>query len=115
MASSVKSLAWCAALAAAPGLHAPAFGHAQQARVEEPAAIDRVRAQAWLKLRGYGPAVLHLSTLKRLGARVTSANIAFDDHPDGQRHRGRIATVTADSVFLWLARSGLASRPTAIR
>ena len=85
------------------------------AMAEEPVATDRVRAQAWLKLRGYKPAVLHLSTFKRLGARVTSANIAFDDHPNGQRYRGRIATVTADSVFLWLARSGLASRPTAIR
>ena len=85
------------------------------AMAEEPAATDRVRAQAWLKLRGYEPAILHLSTFTRLGARVTSANVAFDDHPDGQRYRGRIATVTADSVFLWLARSGMASRPTAIR
>jgi len=85
------------------------------AMAEEPAATDRVRAQAWLRLRGYEPATLHLSTFKRLGARVTKANIAFDDHPDAQRYSGRIATVTVDSVFVWLARSGLASRPIAIR
>jgi len=55
------------------------------------------------------------STFKRLGALVTAANIAFDDHPDGERYLGRIATATADSVFLWLTQSGLASRPIAIR
>jgi hypothetical protein len=85
------------------------------AMAQEPAATDRVRAQAWLKLHGYEPATLRLSTFKRLGARVTSANVAFDDHPDAQRYSGRIATVTADSVLLWVARSGLGSRPIAIR
>jgi hypothetical protein len=85
------------------------------AMAEEPAAADRVRAQAWLKLHGYEPTTLRLSTFKRLGARVTSANVAFDDHPDHRRYAGRIDTVTVDSVFLWLGRTGLGSRPIAIR
>jgi hypothetical protein len=81
----------------------------------EPAAADRRRAQAWLQLQGYRPAVLRLSATQRLGARLTSANVAFDDHPDAQRFAGRIETVTADSVFVWLARSGHGSRPITIR
>jgi hypothetical protein len=81
----------------------------------EPAASDRRRAQAWLQLQGYRPAVLRLSATQRLGARLTSANVAFDDHPDAQRFAGRIETVTADSVFVWLARSGHGSRPITIR
>ena len=50
---------------------------------------------------------LHLSALKRLGARLTSANVAFDDHPNEKRFSDRIETVTVDSVFRWLERSGL--------
>jgi hypothetical protein len=39
-----------------------------------------------------------LSALKRLGARVTAANVAFDDHPNEKRFSDRIETVTVDSV-----------------
>lgn len=85
------------------------------AMAEDGDASSRDRAQSWLNLKGYKPATIHLSTFQRLGARVTQANIAFDDHPDKYRYSGRIYTVTADSVFLWLERSGLGSRPIAIR
>ena len=85
------------------------------AMAEDADASSRDRAQSWLNLKGYKPATIHLSTFQRLGARVTQANIAFDDHPDKYRYSGRIYTVTAASVFLWLERSGLGSRPIAIR
>ncbi|ARN23573.1 DUF2145 domain-containing protein [Piscinibacter gummiphilus] len=85
------------------------------AMAEDGDASNRSRAQSWLNLKGYQPGTIHLSTFQRLGARVTQANIAFDDHPDKYRYSGRIYTVTADSVFLWLERSGLGSRPIAIR
>ncbi len=68
---------------------------------------SRSQAQAWLQLRGYVPTTLHLSALTRLGANATKANIAFDDHPNSKRFADRIETVTVDSVFQWLARSGL--------
>ena len=68
----------------------------------EPAASDRVKAQAWLRLQGYEPTVLRIDAFTRLGARLSKANVAFDDHPDAQRYAGRIATVTADSVFAWM-------------
>lgn len=72
-------------------------------------------AQAWLLVKGYEPGVLRLGPLTRLGARMTAANVAFDDHPDEKRYADRIETVTADSVFQWLARAQLASRMREIR
>lgn len=85
------------------------------AMTQDPAASDRVHAQAWLQLRGYEPTTLRLGPIKRLSARVMSANVAFDDHPDAKRFTDRIETVTADSVFTWLSRSGLGSSVQTIR
>jgi hypothetical protein len=76
---------------------------------------SRARAQEWLAHRGYQPTVLRLGTFERLGARVGSANIAFDDHPDAKRFAGRIETVTVDSAFGWLERSGLGARVIYVR
>lgn len=70
--------------------------------------VDRGAAQRWLRATGYQPTELHLPMFKRLGARMTMANVSFDDHPDELRYSGRIRTVTVDSVFTWLQRSGLA-------
>jgi hypothetical protein len=85
------------------------------ALAQDPVASSRERAQAWLKLQGYEPTTLHISALKRLGARVSAANIAFDDHPNEKRFADRIETVTADSVFRWLERSGLGGAVQVIR
>lgn len=81
----------------------------------EPAAVSRERAQAWLKLQGYTPTTLHIGPLKRLGGRMTAANIAFDDHPNEKRFTDRIDTVTVDSVFAWLTRTGMAAPVELIR
>jgi hypothetical protein len=85
------------------------------AMTQEPAAQTRERAQAWLRLKGYTPTTLHLSAFKRLGARMTAANVAFDDHPNEKRFTDRIETVTVDSVFAWLNRSGLGGTVQVIR
>jgi hypothetical protein len=85
------------------------------AMVEDPAANTRTRAQAWLRLHGYEPTTLHLSAFKRLGARVMSANVAFDDHPNEKRFADRIETVTVDSVFGWLERDGLGGPVVVVR
>jgi hypothetical protein len=85
------------------------------ALAEEPAAATRGRAQAWLRLHGYEPTTLRISALKRLGARLASANVAFDDHPDEKRFSDRIETVTVDSVFRWLEREGLGGAVQVIR
>lgn len=74
----------------------------------EPATIrTRQQAQAWLQFKGYEPTTLRLGPLTRLGGRVGSANVAFDDHPNEKRFSDRIETVTVDSVFDWLPRAGL--------
>ncbi|MFT3664000.1 DUF2145 domain-containing protein [Piscinibacter sp.] len=80
-----------------------------------PQATTRERAQAWLKLSGYEPTTLRLGALTRLGARATAVNIAFDDHPNEKRFSDRIETVTVDSVFAWLNRSGLGAPVQTVR
>lgn len=73
----------------------------------EPDASTRQRAQAWLQLKGYRSGTLRIDAFTRLGARMTRANVAFDDHPAAKRFSDRIETVTVDSVFDWMSRSGL--------
>ena len=85
------------------------------AMTQDPAATTRERAQAWLKLHGYEPTTLKISAFKRLGARMTAANIAFDDHPNAKRFTDRIETVTVDSVFAWLSSSGLGGPVQVVR
>ena len=70
---------------------------------------SRPQAQAWLQSQGYQPSTLTITALTRLGARMTKANVAFDDHPDVKRYADKIETVTVDSVFAWLRRAGLAA------
>jgi len=68
-----------------------------------------------LKSQGYQPTDLHLSTLTRLGGRMTQANIAFDDHPSARRFTNHIDTVTVDSMFAWTQRTGLSQSPQLIK
>lgn len=82
----------------------------------EPATVHtRQQAQAWLQFKGYEPTTLRLGPLTRLGGRVGSANVAFDDHPNEKRYADRIETVTVDSVFDWLPRAGLAGPVTRLK
>ncbi|WP_343624870.1 DUF2145 domain-containing protein [Roseateles puraquae] len=76
-----------------------------------PGVVSRRAAQDWLQHQGYEPTDLHLSTLTRLGGRLTRANIAFDDHPSARRFSSHIDTVTVDSMFAWLQRTGLSQAP----
>jgi hypothetical protein len=85
------------------------------AMTQDPMATTRERAQAWLRLHGYEPTPLRISPFKRLGARLMQANIAFDDHPNAKRFTDRIETVTVDSMFAWLGRTGLGGPVEVIR
>jgi hypothetical protein len=80
----------------------------------DPGASTRDEAQAVLRRLHYQPTSLHLGAMTRLGARMTAANIAFDDHPNAQRFSDRIDTVTVDSVFAWLRGSGLGEAPVTV-
>ena len=72
---------------------------------------NREQAQQWLKFAGYQPTELKLDAITRLGARVSRANIAFDDHPGELRWSDRIRTVTVESVFRFVE----AREPDAVR
>ena len=85
------------------------------ASAQEGGAMNRERAQAWLRFKGYEPTVLRISPLVRLGARLTAAHIAFDDHPGDKRYSDRIETVTVDSVFDWMSRAALAGPVQTLR
>ncbi len=85
------------------------------ALLAEPAVGSRMQARAWLRAFDYRPATLYVSTLKRLGARIGTAHIAFDDHPFDRRMAGQIETVTVESVFTWLQRARLAEAPRVLR
>jgi len=85
------------------------------AMLAEPAIVSRAAARDWLRGHGYRPTTLQISPLTRLGARVSTAHISFDDHPFGRRMAGQIDTVTVDSVFAWMARSGLGGAPLRLR
>ena len=80
-----------------------------------PEGASRAQAQEWLRRERYRPATLRLGTLTRLGARITRANVAFDDHPDAKRFSGRIETVTVDSALAWLKESGIGSDAIVVR
>lgn len=85
------------------------------AAAQMPPPASRERAQAWLRLAAYEPTVLDIPAFTRLGARMTAANIAFDDHPGEKRYAGRIETVTVDSVFAWLDRAQLSEQVITVR
>jgi hypothetical protein len=75
----------------------------------------RSQAQAWLKLAGYRPLTVHVPATARLGARMFSANIAFDDHPFGRRMAGQIDTVTVESVFRFVRERDPQVRDSVVR
>jgi hypothetical protein len=65
---------------------------------------DRAGLQAWLRQAGYVPTSLQISALQRLGGRMFRANVAFDDHPGGERVQGKIDVVSVKSVAEFIQR-----------
>jgi hypothetical protein len=71
----------------------------------------RAEAQDWLRRTGYVPTQLEIGAMTRLGARISKANIAFDDHPPELRWNGKIQTVTVASIPAYLAKQGVCGAP----
>ena len=65
---------------------------------------SRAQAQQWLRQQGYIPSEVQVSALQRLGARLFSANVQFDDHPFSDRIAGQYQVVTVESVVRFLNR-----------
>ena len=85
------------------------------ALLADPGVVSRGTARDWLRRQGYRPTTLQIDAVTRLGARVGTAHIAFDDHPFGRRMAGQIDTVTVDSVFAWMEHAGLGQAPLRLR
>jgi hypothetical protein len=63
---------------------------------------DREAMQSWLKQAEYKPAMLRILALQRLAGRTLRTNVAFDDHPGGDRMLGKIEVVSVESVASFL-------------
>jgi len=66
--------------------------------MQSEAQTDRNALQDWLKQAGYQPSPLRILALHRLAGRMFRANVAFDDHPGGDRLLGKIEVVSVESV-----------------
>ena len=66
----------------------------------------RAEAQQWLGQAGFRPQPVEIGALTRLGGRMFRANVAFDDHPMGQRMQGHITTVTVDGIEQFMRSRG---------
>lgn len=76
---------------------------------------EREQAQAWLKLAGYRPITVDIPAVVRLGARVSRANVTFEDQPFERRMAGKIDTVTVDSVVRFVRERDQLSREQTVR
>ncbi len=72
-------------------------------------------AVSWLRMTGFRPITVDIPATTRLGARMFSANIAFDDHPFGRRAQGLIDTVTVESVIRFVRKREPESREMIVR
>lgn len=64
--------------------------------------IGRAAAQAQLRRAGYRPDRIAIAPTERLGATLFRANVAFTDHPLGERLSGNYSVVTVESIARWL-------------
>jgi len=71
--------------------------------------IGRAAAQAWLQRSGYRPDRISIPATERLGATLFKANVAFLDHPLGERLSGRYSVVTVESIARYLGERRLVS------
>jgi hypothetical protein len=67
--------------------------------------VTREDAQAWLKGAGYTPTQLQIGTMTRLGARLSRANVSFEDHPPELRWADKIQTTSVASVISFLGKT----------
>lgn len=78
-------------------------------------APSRAAAQGWLLTQGYRPGSVRVDPFTRLGAAIGAPHIAFDDHPRQDPPTDRLETVTADSLFAWLAKTSGSSALQQVR
>jgi hypothetical protein len=68
-------------------------------------AIGRKAAQKRLRQTGYVPDTIGVGPFERMGASLFQANVAFLDHPLGERLAGEYSVVTVESIVRYLDQS----------
>lgn len=76
---------------------------------------DRRSAQQWLTQSAYRPSVIRISAGERLGARLFSTNVRFDDHPSNSVPAERYQVVSVESVVSFLRESGMTAGEQIVR
>ncbi|WP_353506194.1 DUF2145 domain-containing protein [Variovorax brevis] len=61
------------------------------------------------------PSTIRLGPITRLGGRISAANVAFDAQLNETRFSDRIETITVDSVFNRMQRTGMSGAPTVLK
>ena len=64
--------------------------------------LGRQAIQESLQQNGYRPDRIEVGPLERVGASLFRANVAFFDHPLGERLSGRYSVVTVESIVRYL-------------
>lgn len=64
------------------------------------------QAQRYLREHGYQADRIHISAMKRLGAKMFSANVMFDDHSTEERFAKSYLVATVRSISRFLERNG---------
>ena len=66
---------------------------------------NRYQAQTWLKQNGFEPSRVYIGRLRRIGGRVFSPHVHFDDHTAEEERNQTYLVVTADSIIRMLERN----------
>jgi len=75
----------------------------------------RAAAQQWLRSSGYRPSEVRLSPMERIGARLMSVNVRFDDHDASEMQSGRYQVVSVESAVRFVERIDPGARSAVIR
>jgi len=65
---------------------------------------NRFQAQAWLKENGFEPSRAYIGRLRRVGARIFSPHVHFDDHTEEEERYNTYLVVTVESIMKMLER-----------
>jgi hypothetical protein len=62
----------------------------------------RYDAQQFLQQQNFKPQIINISPLKKLGAKLFSANVHFDDHNQSEKHNNQYQTISVRAIINYL-------------
>lgn len=76
---------------------------------------NRSNAQRWLRASDFVPSEIRIAPFERIGARLFSANVYFDDHTNEEMQSGHYQTVTVESVIRFVERANVVAHRHIVR